>query len=84
MSDINKLISDIQKDPVILDTVKYFVHNSIAPEVAVVAVKGSGYDITEDEWVSVFKQRVNGEIDESALELVVGGLVLYPPEKPEE
>ena len=81
MSDINKLITDIQKDAALLDTVKYFTQNCVEPEVAVVALKGSGYDITEDEWVSVFKSR-NEEIDESSLELVVGGIVLYPPEEP--
>ena len=81
MSDINKLILDIQRDTALLETVKYFAQNSITPEAAVVAVKGSGYEITEDEWISVFRNR-NGELDESTLELVVGGLVLYPPENP--
>ena len=83
MSDIHRLITDVQKDITLLNTVKYFVENCVASEVAVVAVKGSGYDITEEEWASVFKQKVNEELDESTLELVVGGLVLYPPEKPD-
>ena len=79
MSDIHKLITEIQKDTDLLDMIKSLEQNNVAPEVVLKSIKSSGYDITEEDWLSVFKTR-NGDIDEKNLELVVGGLVIFPPE----
>ena len=79
MSDISKLIAEIQKDTDLLEMIKSFEQNNVASEVALKAIKSSGFDITEDEWLSAFKTG-NGDIDEKKLELVVGGLVIFPPE----
>jgi len=79
MADIHDLISEIQKDMDLLEMIKSFIQNNITPEVVVKAIKSSGYDITEDEWISVFKVK-SRDIDENALELIVGGIILIPPD----